>query len=142
MAWACCLFPNFPTTSHGIAPMADPSWYTGHCAPVLCVGILVRVSYWRHQTMALRPWFHQLTHRTRLRSPHACVGRGVGHTRPRAVAATGCTPHMSWGPCVYARVASCVLGTPKVVPWCPFGAVKASLGAPSFESPIPSPLKE
>ena len=40
-------------TSHGIAPMADPSWCTGHCAPVLCVGIPVRVSYLFGAT---RPW--------------------------------------------------------------------------------------
>ena len=38
----------------------------------------------------------------------------------------------------------CVLGTPKVVPWCLLGAVKAFLGAPSFESPPPPlpPFKE
>ena len=27
-------------TSHGIAPMADLSWCTGHCTSVLCVGIM------------------------------------------------------------------------------------------------------
>ena len=53
MAWACCLLPSFPATSHDIAPMADPSWCTGHCAPVLCVGILVRVSF---SLGAIRPW--------------------------------------------------------------------------------------
>ena len=36
----------------------------------------------------------------------------------------------------------CVLGTLKVMPWCLLGAVKASLGAPSFESPTPPTLKE
>ena len=35
---------------------------------------------------------------------------------------------MSWSPCVCARVASCVLGTPKAVSWCPLGAIKAFLG--------------
>ncbi|WKA03514.1 hypothetical protein VitviT2T_021618 [Vitis vinifera] len=31
------------STSHGIAPMAVPSWCTGHCTPVLCIGIRVLV---------------------------------------------------------------------------------------------------
>nr|CAN73575.1 hypothetical protein VITISV_008297 [Vitis vinifera] len=31
------------STSHGIAPMAVPSWCTGHCAPVLCIGTRVLV---------------------------------------------------------------------------------------------------
>ena len=39
---------------------------------------------------------------------------------------------------------SCVLGTAKAIPWCPLGTIKASLGAPSFESPTSPlpPLKE
>nr|CAN74614.1 hypothetical protein VITISV_002216 [Vitis vinifera] len=66
MAWACCLLPS-----------NEPR----HCAPMLCVGILVRVSYWSHQTMALRQWFHQLAHRIRLRRPRACARRGVRAVR-------------------------------------------------------------
>ena len=31
------------STNHGIVPMAVPSWCTGHCAPVLCIGTRVLV---------------------------------------------------------------------------------------------------
>nr|CAN83949.1 hypothetical protein VITISV_043671 [Vitis vinifera] len=110
--------------------MANPSWCTGHCALVLCVGIMVRVSY------CLEPSDHDIVPMvSSVGSPHkaqapSCLrGEGVGCTRPHAVAATGCTPHMSWSSCVCVLESRlCVLRTPKAVPWCPFGAVKASLG--------------
>ena len=142
MAWACCLLPSFLATSHGIAPMVDPSWCTGHCAPVLCVGILVRVSY------RLEPSDHGIAPMvSSAGSPHkasmpSCLrGERVGRTRPHAVAATGCTAHMLWSPCVLARVASCVFGTPRPCHGAPLVRSRLLLVVPSFESPTPPLLK-
>nr|CAN84163.1 hypothetical protein VITISV_026627 [Vitis vinifera] len=103
MAWACCLLPSFPATSHGIVPIVDLSWCTGYCAHVLCVGILVRVSY------RLEPLDHGIVPMVssaglphKASAPSCLRGEGVGYTKPRVVAVTGWTPHMSWSPCVCA----------------------------------------
>ncbi|RVW30647.1 hypothetical protein CK203_101275 [Vitis vinifera] len=57
----------------------------------------------QQRTMALRPWLILLG--AQGIAPLCC------HTKPRAVAAAGCTTHMSWSPCVRAQVALCVFGT-------------------------------
>ena len=111
-------------TSHGIAPMANPSWCTGHCAFVLCVGIM-RVS----QLLSSAPLDHDIAPMaSSAGSPHkaeapSCLrGEEVGHTRPHAFTAMRCTPHMSWSPCVYAHMSSVcprhAQGRAIVPPWC------------------------
>ena len=69
-------------------------------------------------------------------------GGGRSH-QARAVAATGCTPHMSWSPCVRARISSVcprhAHGYAMVPPWC---CQCFSLVLPPLNHLPPSPLKE
>ena len=73
--------------------------------------------------------------------PSCLRAEEVGRTRPRAVAVTGCILHMSWSPCVHARVPSMcprhAQGRAMVAPWC-------GQGFPLVLPPLShlSPLKE
>ena len=113
MALACV---KLPLVSQGsiIVLLMPCTTNLAHCLRAPCLAIDSQ-----HRAMALRPWFLQLPHYTSLWVPSCQLGKEVGRTRPCAVVATGCTPHMSWSPCVCVLVCHpCVLGTPKVVPWC------------------------
>ena len=67
-------------------------------------------------------------------------GEKVSRTRPRVVVVTGCTPHMSWSPCVHARVLSVcprhAQGRAMVPPWCGQGFPWCSLLWVTFPPPI------
>lgn len=112
------------STSHSIEPMADPSWCIRHCTLVLCVGIMGA-----SQLLSNAPSGHGIAPMTSLvGSSHkaetlSCLrGENVNHTKPHAVAATECIPHISWSPCVHARVPSVchrhTQGCAMVSPWC------------------------
>ena len=126
--------------SHGIAPMAVPSWYTGHCAPVPCVGIMgsskphILVP---HRTMVLCPWLLQLSHCTKLRHPRTSTKRRWVTPGPVSLWSRG-AHHICRGAhmCVL-ECRLCVLGTPKAMPWCLLGAVKV-FSWYSLESLFPS----
>ena len=128
---------NSIATSHDIAPMADPSWCTGHCALVLCVSIM-GVSQLLSSALSchgIAPMASSVGSLHKALAPSCLHGEEIGCTRPRVIAAIGCTPHMSWSPCVRVHVSSMCPSTSKAVSWCPLGAINAFSWCSLLESP-------
>ena len=131
------------STNHGIVPMAVPSWCTGHCAPVLCIGTRVLVG-----CLSDAPSGHGIAPMVFLAGS---LAQGLGAL---VLARGGARPHHA--PCCCSHglhathvvepmracsIAMHVLSTPKTLPGCLLGAVKAR---PWCSSPLrhPPPLKE
>ena len=131
------------STSHGIAPMAVPSWCTGHCAPVLCIGTRVLVG-----CLSDAPSGHGIAPMVFLAG---LLAQGLGALLParggdRPHHAPCCCSHGLHATHVVEPMRACliamhVLSTPKALPGCLLGAVKAR---PWCSSPLrhPPPFKE
>ncbi|RVX12390.1 hypothetical protein CK203_010512 [Vitis vinifera] len=139
-----CISINFASahcsasTSHGIAPMAVPSWCTGHCAPVLCIGIRVLVG-----CLSDAPSGHGIAPMVFLAG---LLAQGLGAL---VLAREGARPHHAPCCCSHGLHAThvvepmcacsiampgCLLGAVKARPWCGQGSPLVLI---SLETPPP-----
>ncbi|RVW18785.1 hypothetical protein CK203_102734 [Vitis vinifera] len=119
------------STSHGIAPMAVLSWCTGHCAPVLCIGTRVLVSF-----LSDAPSGHGIAPMVFLAG---LLAQGLGAL---VLARGGARPHHA--PCCYSHglhathVVEPMRACSIAMPGCFLGAVKARpWWLISLETPTP-----